>query len=241
MKRCPSWQRFVVIDGLRYSTLRERGIGSDFIVHLNEETAALYRQVVGYHRESTEEQSHLLAPAELEIRERLALLGVKIDEIFSGVETSKLKLAERPILLAAIQRAKEQGVPLLILERDRILRCISYNGKSDSDVPFLGEFLCLEKLLSGTPLLSLHHPNLSGRGPQTKRGQRASDSLPGRPRKETRGRGWALRRKAALIGRSRELKKADHTYREIADQINASRLGWPPVCFATVRNWLKSS
>jgi hypothetical protein len=146
------------------------------------------------------------------------------------VSASKLWKGARPELVKAAKLAREKDAILVALNTSRFVR----NKRNWRHTPRVFEFEDLMSLVGKAQIATLHHPDENtdkgqGKSADTKRGHRAKNAKPGRPKlthpRDTKGR--RMRFKLPVI----QLCKQGLGNREIGRQLELPE--------KTVRDWRK--
>ena len=215
------------------------GIASEFIHHLPDLLAEDWKPVVLWCRVSNQkqEQQGNLDDQMNDAIQRLQKLGFKLGRnlfVFRNVGPSSIH-ADRLKLELAIAFARERGAILVAVHRDRFIRSSSFDGRTGTEAPTIGEYVQLRRMAGDVPLATIQHPDdPAARSNQIKRGQKSKGNCGGRPRK----RKWRERR-LARIDLAREMSNAGLSYRQIANRLNATGDGFCNLTHMTVCNWLK--
>ncbi len=91
------------------------------------------------------------------------------------------------VLELAIEEARERGAILVAAHRDRFIRSSSFDGRTRTELPTIGEYMQLRRMAGNVPLATIHHPDEPARSNQIKRGQGAKGNKGERPLKTKPG------------------------------------------------------
>jgi DNA invertase Pin-like site-specific DNA recombinase len=167
-----------------------------------------------------------------EVERRGGIVIAKFREVVSGWDS------DRPVLAAAIEKAKESGAILLAESADRFIRSKDFHTrKNPGALPSVAEFEELKRITAGVVLCTLLPPDTPWRqvrGHQSRRGQRAKARKGGRPPE----RKWGERR-LARIDLARKMRDEGLSYQQIADSLNARDDGFTDQTPMTIFNWLR--
>jgi len=230
------------------------GVASEFIYHLSELIARHGSlRVVLYVRVSSQRQAangKLLRKVTC-LRNKVLAMGCEIVGEFYEISHSSVHFVDdneekgytrnRWQFDLAIECAREHGAVLVAAERDRFVRGRHLdNATKRHEKPSVGDYVRLQWLTTGVTLATLTDPNKSGRSPQTKDGLEATDKKLGRPAKLTLDPGFIKRRREALLPEVLNLHAKGCSCRRVANRLNATPTGWPPLAYKTVFNWVKA-
>ncbi len=214
------------------------GIASEFIHHLPDLLANGARPVVVYCRVSTLSQK-LKGNLDDQVTEAIQMLGaLGISRgpnllVVAHVGASSIN-ANRFDLERAIESARRRNGIVVAVHRDRFIRSSIFDGRRETELPRIAEYMRLKHMADNVPLATLYDPDQPARSNQIKRGQKAKGNRGGRPRK----RAWKKRR-LRRINLAREWRNDGKSYQQIADLLNARDDGFTNQTPMTVYNWLK--
>ena len=164
------------------------GIASEFIHHLPDLLAEERRPVVLLCRVSNEKQEQQ-GNLDDQMNDAIAKLrkpGFRLGRdlfVFDAVESSRIQ-DDRLLLEWAVAFARERGAILVAVHRDRFIRSSSFDGRTKTEAPTIGEYVQLKRLAGDVPLATILHPDdPATRSKQIKRGQQAKGRKGGRPMK----------------------------------------------------------
>lgn len=223
-------------NGKRYSSRRiTPGIASEFMSKLSDLVSQSKTQVrvVLYCRESKDNGN--LADQKEDALKQLETLGVEVISTFKEVENGSIFNFGRYQFDLAVDCALKENAVIVALSRDRFLRHRHSDNTNLGEQPTIGELCFFEGALRGVKAATIHDPDKSARGKQTKRGQTSKGKRGGRPYKlKPRGK----ERMAAYYPLALELHREGMSLRKIADTLNSRENNFPKVSHSTIRNWI---
>jgi hypothetical protein len=158
-----------------------------------------------------------------------------VDEFLEeGVSAALLWKGARPKLDKAAKLARKRDAVLVALNTSRFVR----NKQDWRDTPRDFEFEDLMSLVGNAKIATLHHPDENtdsgdGKSADIKRGQKAKNATPGRPKNRTAG--YKKRRYEEKIGLVMFLHQRDWSVRDIANK------GMVSVPSSTVGDWIRKA
>jgi DNA invertase Pin-like site-specific DNA recombinase len=207
------------------------GKGSDYIQHFDSRIVGIL--VVLYCRVSGRMQDHRgnLDDQEAADRRWLEDNGATVVAVYRDVASGWN--ADRPGLMAALEKAREVGAIVVARSTDRFIRSIDYTPENPQLQPTVEEYEKLRLATNGVTLATILPPDTPWqeiRGQQSKRGQEAKGQRGGRP--QTKEPGWKKRRQLANLPKLRWMVWLGISHRRIA--------GWLNVPRTTIQRWIQN-